>query len=105
MTSIIKPKQFIRYEGPEKLTIKTDGKLLKNTMLNMLSNAIKYSREDGEIIVTLEDLYKGVRISVQDFGVGRSEEHTSEPSHVRISYAVFCLKKKNDKYEFGTERQ
>jgi len=70
MTSIIKPKQFIRYEGPEKLTIKTDGKLLKNTMLNMLSNAIKYSREDGEIIVTLEDLYKGVRISVQDFGVG-----------------------------------
>src|SRR5690554_7395732 len=25
----------------------------------------------------------------------RSEEHTSESSHVRISYAVFCLKKKN----------
>src|SRR5690606_40528532 len=25
----------------------------------------------------------------------RSEEHTSEPSHVKISYAVFCLKKKN----------
>src|SRR5215471_16659259 len=24
----------------------------------------------------------------------RSEEHTSEPSHVEISYAVFCLKKK-----------
>src|SRR5436309_11442307 len=26
----------------------------------------------------------------------RSEEHTSELSHVKISYAVFCLKKKND---------
>src|ERR1022692_1617013 len=26
----------------------------------------------------------------------RSEEHTSEPSHLVISYAVFCLKKKND---------
>src|SRR5690554_7418380 len=25
----------------------------------------------------------------------RSEEHTSELHHVRISYAVFCLKKKN----------
>src|SRR5437773_2870826 len=24
----------------------------------------------------------------------RSEEHTSEPSHITISYAVFCLKKK-----------
>src|SRR3546814_899814 len=29
---------------------------------------------------------------------GRSEEHTSEPqSLMRISYAVFCLKKKNNK--------
>src|SRR6516225_7314003 len=26
---------------------------------------------------------------------GRSEEHTSESSHMSISYAVFCLKKKN----------
>src|SRR5690606_41956214 len=25
----------------------------------------------------------------------RSEEHTSELRHVKISYAVFCLKKKN----------
>src|SRR5437868_13117744 len=28
-------------------------------------------------------------------GGERSEEHTSELSHVSISYAVFCLKKKN----------
>src|SRR6266403_3874071 len=27
----------------------------------------------------------------------RSEEHTSESSHVEISYAVFCLKKKKNK--------
>src|SRR3989449_3688580 len=27
----------------------------------------------------------------------RSEEHTSEPSHGYISYAVFCLKKKKKK--------
>src|SRR2546430_12469050 len=27
---------------------------------------------------------------------GRSEEHTSNSSHSQISYAVFCLKKKND---------
>src|SRR5438034_4020703 len=31
----------------------------------------------------------------------RSEEHTSEPSHTVISYAVFCLKKKN-KYRVDT---
>src|SRR2546427_8034538 len=27
----------------------------------------------------------------------RSEEHTLNSSHSQISYAVFCLKKKNDK--------
>src|SRR5690242_21310171 len=32
---------------------------------------------------------------VQDFL--RSEEHTSESSHMSISYAVFCLKKKKKK--------
>src|SRR5437867_8919432 len=46
----------------------------------------------------------GFRIS--DFGFAeasgpavenRSEEHTSEPSHRTISYAVFCLKKKKKK--------
>src|SRR5258708_12104477 len=29
----------------------------------------------------------------------RSEEHTSEPSHQIISYAVFCLKKKKAMFE------
>src|SRR5207249_6114954 len=29
-------------------------------------------------------------------GDQRSEEHTSNSSHVSISYAVFCLKKKNE---------
>src|SRR6266540_1193594 len=28
----------------------------------------------------------------------RSEEHTSELSHITISYAVFCLKKKINQY-------
>src|SRR3546814_10288064 len=36
----------------------------------------------------------------------RSEEHTSElQSLMRISYAVFCLKKKNTQYKKPTETQ
>src|SRR5438477_1531300 len=31
-----------------------------------------------------------------DGGRGRSEEHTSNSSHMSISYAVFCLKKKKN---------
>src|SRR5690625_4227854 len=33
--------------------------------------------------------------ALKSFYAGRSEEHTSELHHVAISYAVFCLKKKN----------
>src|SRR3546814_6936292 len=37
--------------------------------------------------------------TIADDGVTRSEEHTSElQSLMRISYAVFCLKKKNKHY-------
>src|SRR3546814_7416928 len=40
------------------------------------------------------------RIPLEDGGEERSEEHTSElQSLMRISYAVFCLKKKNTKQQ------
>src|SRR5438477_3202588 len=44
---------------------------------------------------------------LQSFGLAflRSEEHTSESSHMSISYAVFCLKKKKiNKNKLMTER-
>src|SRR5690348_18174593 len=43
--------------------------------------------------------YNGARAdpAVRTDRNGRSEEHTSNSSHPSISYAVFCLKKKNTK--------
>src|SRR5690554_3911633 len=74
MSDILKANQYIRYVGPHELKLKTDGQLLKNMILNMLSNAVKYSKENSEIIVSLEDLSKGVRISIRDFGMGIPEK-------------------------------
>lgn len=70
MDDIKKPNQVLSYKGPAQLTLKTDGFLLKNTILNMLSNAVKYSHDDGEIIVGLVNQKKGIQISIQDFGMG-----------------------------------
>src|SRR6266498_4872377 len=39
-------------------------------------------------------LVMGPAGSNREVAQARSEEHTSDSSHVRISYAVFCLKKK-----------
>lgn len=74
MSDIIKPNQVIRYKGPDELKMITDGQLLKNTILNLLSNAVKYSPNNSEIIVFLENLSKGVRIAIQDFGMGIPEK-------------------------------
>ena len=37
------------------------------------------------------------RLVIMENTTPRSEEHTSDSSHITISYAVFCLKKKNKK--------
>src|SRR3546814_3695771 len=48
--------------------------------------------------------YRGIRVDGSD--VGRSEEHTSElQSLMRISYAVFCLKKKKNKSNNTSQRR
>src|SRR5690606_40827407 len=50
----------------------------------------------GSILERISEDYQGIVL-----GSGRSEEHTSNSSHVKISYAVFCLKKKiKIKYNF-----
>src|SRR3546814_10101894 len=57
----------------------------------VLSDGQKMSKSLGNFITVADVLEKHP---------GRSEEHTSElQSLMRISYAVFCLKKKNKKYE------
>src|SRR3546814_6877456 len=49
---------------------------------------------------------QGAVVRGGDQGGGRSEEHTSElQSLMRISYAVFCLKKKNKPKHYKTQQQ
>lgn len=66
----------MRFDG-EMLTLKADRSKTKQVLLNLLTNAIKYNRENGEIIchVTADDQLNWVRLAVQDTGPGISEEH------------------------------
>src|SRR3546814_6237033 len=52
----------------------------------------------GEVPFDIDVSDRKAPVWIHDFGM-RSEEHTSElQSLMRISYAVFCLKKKNQKH-------
>ncbi len=55
-------------------TIRSDQKILKNILLNLLSNASKYSGEGSPIIVRLNDLNSELNLSVQDHGIGIPEK-------------------------------
>src|SRR5690606_19139454 len=55
-----------------------------------------YGIRSGSIKTQLEDAVGQVQVTGFLLPGERSEEHTSELRHVKISYAVFCLKKKRD---------
>src|SRR5690242_21115477 len=51
----------------------------------------------GADLATVQSLRREQRVRDGDRCRRRSEEHTSNSSHMSISYAVFCLKKKKRK--------
>src|SRR3546814_6789691 len=60
----------------------------------------------GELIGELRAAGHDIRRADLGGGLGRSEEHTSElQSLMRISYAVFCLKKKKNHQESTRNKQ
>jgi signal transduction histidine kinase len=60
---------------PEVPAIQGDADKLKQAVLNLVSNAIKYNRPNGEIILTVVNGKEDVTISVKDSGIGIPEEH------------------------------
>lgn len=52
-----------------------DREKLKQVILNLLTNAIKYNRTDGKVFVTTESIENSIAISVQDMGCGISEDN------------------------------
>jgi PAS domain S-box-containing protein len=74
MKGLLKDKQHFEldYDGPT--TIFSDKKLLKNILINLITNAIKFSDEESTIwIRTITNDEKAV-ISITDEGIGIAEE-------------------------------
>ncbi len=51
-----------------------DINLIKHCVINLISNAIKYSKEDGEIAIETEINDQSCRISIKDNGIGVPQE-------------------------------
>ena len=59
----------------EEKIIACDPEKIERVMLNLISNAIKFSNKGEEILVNIRDLNEWVEISVKDNGVGIDNEH------------------------------
>ncbi len=61
----------LRYEViGEDQNVLTDGKWLGFILQQLLSNAIKYTPENGKVTITIEKKAKGVELSIADTGIG-----------------------------------
>ena len=64
--------------APELPDMMLDKEKLKEVMINLISNAIKYSPAGGEVNVRMKMDESNLRIEVEDHGIGISKEHQSK---------------------------
>lgn len=74
MNELAKPTQYLNFTQKGTVQICTDKRLLKTVLLNLLSNALKFSSEGGHIDIKLESDDDKIVLSVKDDGIGISVE-------------------------------
>jgi signal transduction histidine kinase len=68
--------EAIRYEGPETIGVMGNAPALETAVLNLLDNAVKYSKDKVEIDVHIEpESERKVKLRVRDHGIGISRAH------------------------------
>ena len=74
MRGLIKQDQEIRYAHTGETTINTDKHLVKNILINLISNAVKFSEQGTPVAVSTIVYNNAAEINVQDYGIGISAE-------------------------------
>ncbi|WNJ17773.1 ATP-binding protein [Pontibacter sp. G13] len=74
MQSLAKPGQDLHIEAELDKQVHLDKHLTRNILLNLISNAIKYSGPDSRIHINLTDKEPHLKLSVKDEGIGIAEE-------------------------------
>lgn len=68
-------RKFIIDAPPEPVEVSCDADLILRVIQNLFSNALKFTPDDGTIIIKLRTVEEGVRVSVEDTGNGIPSQH------------------------------
>ncbi len=60
------------------VTVKANFDLLKEVWVNLISNAVKYSNENGKITISIEKIQNRAVVTIGDNGIGMDEETLSK---------------------------
>jgi two-component system phosphate regulon sensor histidine kinase PhoR len=55
--------------------VNADREMIRQVLVNLVSNSIKYGRENGKTLIGFYDLDKNILVEVSDTGKGISQEH------------------------------
>ncbi len=88
----------LRIDGPvRKVIVCADRQRITQVMTNLISNAIKHSVEDAEVVVNFSTTKKSVITRVRDYGEGISKEHIN-----RIFERFYRVDKSRSREKGGT---
>lgn len=71
------------------IEVRIDVDMIKTVLRNLLSNAIKYSKDGGDIVVTVTDEADFAKISVKDCGVGIKKEDQDKIFNLYSQFSTF----------------
>lgn len=87
----------IRIGSEYPVTVYADRKRISQVILNLISNAIKYGRQQGHITVSFIDGFDKIMVEVQDDGIGIAEKHQR-----RVFERFFRVDKSRSREQGGT---
>lgn len=68
-------------EGEPDIEIEADKFRIEQVMINLISNAVKYSPKSNKVILEVEQEQNMVKVSVTDFGIGIQNDHLQHIFH------------------------
>ncbi len=90
-------QQSILIDGSRSISVTADRTILRQALVNLVHNAVKYSPTNGDIRIRIRETERDAIVEVQDYGPGIPPEHRA-----RIFERFYRVDKSRTRAEGGT---